>query len=225
MKEQYGVLGTGTAPKKVIEASLDDVGIKVEYHVPWYGKPSEGLEVVYDWLLDNEATFTIVGTGIPKVLAKAANSVVDSKNPDMYIVDTLKYGGDTKGIAMILWDEDKSDYSQTLAEKCIESELPTLELTNGLVPIVFDEAPAQEAAPVEVVEEDPTEDESFDRPTLENMPAAVVKRMARDKGADVKTKEEAISAILGEEHQPPSKPDRHIVSVTVRYSDGMVMEL
>lgn len=223
MKKLYGILGTGTAPKKVIHTALDDLPQKATYVVPWYGKPTEGLEHVYDWMLDNEVSFNLVATKqskIPTALTKQAEDVQNVDDVDAYIIDTLRYS-DVVGDALLLWDDD----AEKRAEQCIDAGLKTLELSNGLVPIIFDESPVVESVVEETEEEDPTDDESFDRPTLENMPAAVVKRMARDKGTEVKTKEEAISAILGEEPKPPVKPDRHIVSVTVRYSDGMVMEL
>ncbi len=244
MKENYGVLGTGVAPKKVIEASLEDLGTKVHYYVPWYGTPTEGLECVYDWLLDNEATFTVVAnttTKVPKALASQSADVASiSGDVNQYLIETLKYQ-DVKGIALILWDDNLNNASQALAERCIDAGLPTLELTNGLVPIIIndDEAIAPVAQPESLEENDPTDEspESFDRSTLENMPAAVVKRMARDKGAEVKNKEEAIKAILNEEEivqsnqaleenqRPPTQTNRSIVKVIVYYSDGMKMEL
>ena len=231
----YGVLGTGTASPKVITAGLDDLPSKKSLYVPWYGKALDGLSVVYDFLLDNEVPFALVtaqGVKVPKILTEAADQVLEVKIIDEYIIETLKFSDNPT--ALLLWDNETPALSGHLAEKCIDAGVKALELTNGLVPIVFDEEPApQVPATAEEVqeEEDPTEE--FDLPTLENMPAAVVKRMAKDKGHDVKTKDEAISALLGtpltdqlqkDREQKPSS-ERHIVSVTVRYSDGMVMEL
>lgn len=232
MKERYGVVGTGTAPEKVIHAALDDITNKVMFYVPWYGKPTEGLEHVYDWLIDNEAEFHVVCLPTAKVPKALSGNILHATNGDVdnTIIEALNTGS-VKGLALVLWDEERQDYSQSVAEYCINSGLPTLELTNGLVPIIFDDAPSVEVE----IEEDPTDTsstESFDRPTLEIMPAAVVKRMAKDNGFDVKTKDEAISALLGDQIASKNEvlermdiPDRHIVSVTVRYSDGTTVEL
>ena len=229
--ELYGILGSGTASKKVIHASLDDLGTEILYMVPWYGKTTEGLEHVYDWLLDNNAVFTMVASGkVPKVFMNCANDILlGIEDVDGEIIKLLA-NRSVKGMATILWEEDNERHSTKLAEACIKAGLPTLELTNGLVPIVFDDIPN-----IPVVEEDPTETaaeapedpvEEFDRETMENMPAAVVKRMAKDKGIEAKTKEQALDAMFGVTMSDiTSAGDRHIVSVTVKYSDGTVKEL
>lgn len=225
MTKLYGVLGTGTAPKKAIHAALDDLPKSALFYVPWYGKPTEGLEHLYDWVLDNAVAFNLIAkksAKIPNALSVEARAVDEVQDVDSYIIDHLRYA-DKIGQALILWDDDKSQESHELVEKCIDAGLLARELTNALIPIVFDDSPAPMKAQEEVAEDDPTED--FDRPTLENMPAAVVKRMAKDKGQDAKTKDEAIRALLGEPPAEEPTSTRKIVSVVVTYSDGMVMTL
>lgn len=221
MKETYGILGTGVSSKKVIQAALDDIGTKPVFIVPWYGKVTEGLETVYDWLLDNEATFNIVhgeGKNIPKALAAAAADIFQTRRAvDDYIIDSLMYG-DLKGLATILWDEEDDRTSHRLAEKCIDKGLPTLELTNGLVPIII--SPSDEDKVVNTSEEDDTED--FDKETLEQMPEAVVKRVAKNKGLKAASKEEAIKKLSSEETADTQKT---IVRVTIEYSDGTTATL
>lgn len=176
MKETYGVLGTGFSSKKVIQAALDDIGTKPRFYVPWYGKVTEGLETVYDWLLDNEAEFSLVhpeGSKIPKALTKAAVDVIQAKQVDTYIMETLQYA-DIKGLATILWDDGNSTMSQTLAEACIDRGLPTLELTNGLVPIIMDSNESAE------------EKKEFDKETLQEMPEMVRKRATKNKEEEPK---------------------------------------
>jgi hypothetical protein len=233
MQELYGVLGTGTASKKVIWASLDDLGTKVEYVIPWYGKPSEGLEHVYDWMIDNEATFTVVSSGrTPKALRDVALDFInDVEGINDEIVHRLK-NREVSGIATILWDQENEQYSHSLATACIESGLPTLELTNGLVPLIFDDEDetAQEDQVEEATEvsETPVDDEhEFSREEIDSMPAAMVKKLAKDKGFDAKTKDEAIQALFpGEvqEEQQGSDPV-WVVKVTVEYSDGTITVL
>ncbi len=198
MKETYGILGFGNAPKKVIEAGLKDLGTSLQYVIPWYGKVTPGLEVVYDWLLDNDADFIIVssenGKSVPKVLAEKAESVLPAEDVDYRILKSLKTR-EVPGISLIMWDADNEEESVRLSSMSIDMKLPTLELTNGLVPIIVD---GQAPPTTELVKDEELPDIGeavYDRETLEVMPAALVRRMAKDKGITTKTKEEAIEAL------------------------------
>jgi hypothetical protein len=236
MKELYGVLGAGTAPEKVITASLNDVGTKVHYMVPWYGRPTPGLETVYDWVLDNDASFTVVGAEtIPQALTDAAEDFVYAKDVNAYIFDELT-ACDPSGMSMILWDTEREEISLSIATQSIDKGLPTMDLTNGLVPIIFEDEPAENSAPVvtEELEEDPTQDvptTSFTKDELETMPASSVKRMARDLGFEAKTKGEAIDYLSGTsaEHMvvstysdqvPKPVEEKKVKAITLHYSDG-----
>jgi hypothetical protein len=206
----YGILGAGSAPAKVIVASLQDLGHDSHYVIPWYGDVTPGLEAVYDWVLDHNIQFTLVqnpdGKKAPSVLRTMCETLHDSQDVNASIVKMLI---PAYGHALILWDDKNEDASFVVATQAIEAGLPTLELTNGLVPIVFDD---QEQSSESVADEadimvEGDSDESttpWDRDTLENMPAAVLKRMAQSAGATTKTKEEAIKAILGEDEEDPT---------------------
>lgn len=228
MQEIYGVLGTGTASKKAIWASLSDVGTGVEYIIPWYGKPSEGLEHVYDWMIDNEATFTVISSErTPKALRDMALDFInDVEGVNDEIIKMLK-DREVPGLAMVLWDDQNEEYSHAVATACIDSKLPTLELTNGLVPLIFDDESEfdnvveRPEVPEEVVEE-PSE---FTAEELESMPAAMVKKLAKDRGFDVKTKDEALKALAPSEETDTEAEPVWIVKVTVEYSDGTVTVL
>ena len=229
MQELYGILGTGTTSKKAIWASLNDLGTQVEYIIPWYGKPSEGLEHVYDWMIDNDATFTVISCErTPKVLRDAALDFTnDVEGVNDEIINTLKKR-EVPGLALILWDDQNEQYSHAVTAACIEAKLPTLELTNGLVPLIFDEVPVQEEEEEQrphltvVKDDDETE---FSREELESMPAAMVKKLAKDKGFDTKTKDEALNALMPVEVEESEEEPVWIVSVTVEYSDGTVTVL
>lgn len=229
--EHYGVLGIGVAPKKVINASLNDLGTKITYIIPWYGqKPvPAGLEVVYDWMLDNEATYKIVAaTGakaVPGILARGANDVIEADDVDLTIIKELKQ---VNGLSTILWSDEDEAYSMNIASTSINIGLPTLELTNGLTPIILEsDTPAVINVTAEK-EEDEMEEldvSSFDRETLDVMPAAHVKRLARNAGHEVKTKEEAIEALIGNAPKnPDTKPTEQsvpeIVSIAVKFDNG-----
>lgn len=194
MREAYGVVGAGVAPRKVIEAGLNDIGIASLFIIPWYGKVTEGLEIVYDWVLDNDAVFSIVAKdevkGPPKALAIKATSVMIVQDVDAHIVRTLK-DREVQGMVLVLWDQNKEKYSVEIASMAIDLKLPTLELTNGLVPIILNDS--DDTA---IEDEMPDLGEaSYDRETLEMMPTALVKRMAKDKGLEPKSKEEAVEML------------------------------
>ena len=201
----YGVIGTGTAPAKVIVASLDDLGKDKTFYIPWYGVVTPGLEVVYDWVLDNNVEFFLVCASpsiapkpAPKVLRTMAERVIDSEEVTRSIVNSLV---SKDGIALVLWDETDEATSLEVSSLAIDSGLPTLELTNGLVPIVFNDQEQDEESVASsddlLVEVDSDEVLEFDRETLENMPASVVKRLAKEKGRESKTKGEAIDNLVG----------------------------
>jgi hypothetical protein len=194
VREAYGVVGAGVAPRKVIEAGLNDIGVSSVFIIPWYGKMTDGLEVVYDWVLDNEAIFSIVAKdevkAPPKALSSKATSVMVVQDVDAHIVRTLKER-EVQGMVLVLWDQDKEKYSVEVASMAIDLKLPTLELTNGLVPIILNDSE-------ETIVEDEMPDlgeASYDRETLEMMPMALVKRMAKDKGLTPRSKEEAVEML------------------------------
>lgn len=220
MKETYGVIGSGSAPKKVIEAGLNDIGPSCQFVLPWYGKVTQGLEVVYDWVLDNEAEFMIVAQegvkSVPKALATKANTVMVVEDVDQSVVKDLN-DREVKGLVLVLWDEDRVAQSVKTAELAINLKLPTLELTNGLVPIIFDED-EQMAKDDEVTDDELPDlgDTSYSRETLEMMPTALVKRMAKDKGFEPKSKQEAVTMLSNE----PSKESTEVATIIIMMKDG-----
>lgn len=204
MREAYGVVGAGVAPRKVIEAGLNDIGVSSVFIIPWYGKMTDGLEVVYDWVLDNEAIFSIVAKdevkAPPKVLASKATSVMVVQDVDAHIVRTLKER-EVQGMILVLWDQDKEKYSVDVASMAIDLKLSTLELTNGLVPIILNDSE-------ETIVEDEMPDlgeAAYDRETLEMMPMALVKRMAKDKGLAPRSKEEAVEMLSPDDQKLDEK--------------------
>lgn len=234
MQELYGILGTGTASKKAIWASLSDIGTQVEYIIPWYGKPSEGLEHVYDWMIDNDATFSVISCErTPKALRDVALDFTnDVEGVNDEIINSLRKR-EVPGLALILWDDQNEEYSHAVATSCIDAKLPTLELTNGLVPLIFDDESEFDnvAERPEVPEENAEESDDFTVEELESMPAAMVKKLAKDKGFDARTKDEALNKLIPgrsnedqDEEDSPAEPV-WIVQVTVEYSDGTVTVL
>ena len=210
--ETYGILGNCDGNPKVIRSSLDDIGTNVHYILPHYqGKVHPALETVYDWVLENDVEFTIISNSrAPKVLREAAMDFINDVEAVNDEIAQRLNKSEVKGLACILWDNEHEDFSKRVAMACIELGLPTLELTNGMVPIVFGDE-AQEV--------------DFSREELESMPAATVKRLAKEKGHEAKTKEEAINALYGTTEEPQEEvaetsEERWITKVTIEYSDG-----
>lgn len=227
----YGVLGDGSSPRDVIIQSLTDLqarpDVTVKFLIPWYGKVTEGLETVYDWVLDNNVTFSLVVDSAatkkaPSVLRTMAERVVDSADVDRTIINTLV---PNQGYTLVLWNEDNPELCTAIAQESITKGLPTLELTNGLVPIVFDDAVEPDmvisATDDLMVETDSDEGTEWSREMLDNMPAAVVKRMAQNAGTPAKTKEEAIKALLGDEKVEEEDPTSEWVSVPVERRENV----
>jgi hypothetical protein len=231
----YGILGGANVPKEVINASLNDIA-KHAFVIPWYGSKtiSPAMEFVYDWMLDNEIDYEVVasseGRPLPKALSNQALNVTTVEDVDSAVIDLLV--GCKPGIALIMWDETNPERSLNLANNTIGHGLESLELTNGLCPIVIDpplqmdtEQDGEELElSVKTISDEDHLDKvlsldvtSFDRETLEVMPAASVKRMAANAGYLVKNKEEAIDALTG---STKVKEDIEIGSILLLFNDG-----
>lgn len=189
MQKHYAIVGRGGGNKRVITASLNDLPSDSYFHVLWTGEPTTAEEIVYDWLIDNEKPFTIYGTHVPKGLARHAEDVSDLP---MYMA-AKDEGCQT---ALVLWEEGSDDI--VISASSIFPKM--LELTNGLTPIEVDDDEEERHAEPSPVASDTESPEFFTRSELENMPAAAVKRQAKEKGLDItgKVKAEIIDMLLGE---------------------------
>jgi len=235
----YGILGTSDVPREVIVASLSDSG-NAQYIIPWYGtkKISPALEHVYDWMIDNKANYRVVesteGRPLPNAIKKLATEIIQADAVDIEIMLCLTKHEDSA--ALIMWDEENPQRSLFLASTAISMGIQSLELTNGLVPIVVEDSDLivssnnnDDTSKMQIITKSNAEahidtlldldTRSFDRETLEVMPAVSVKRMAANAGFDVKTKEEAINALTGGVvKEPNSKFD--VGTVLLMFNDG-----
>lgn len=196
--KHYAVIGGGDGNKRVIVSSLNDLPADSVFHVRWPGEPSPAEEVVLDWLIDNEKSFVVYGQRVPKGLARHAEDTKEGDLGDM-LAAVSGIGGTT---GLVLWDD--SAESQVIFAASILPHL--LELTNGLTPIdVEDEEPAP--APAPVVNDEEETSSAFTREELENMPAAAVKRQAKERGLEINglVKSEVIDLLLNET-APESTP-------------------
>lgn len=203
MGKQFTVVGTGTVPSKAITESLIDVleeGDSVGFL--WTGKPTEGQETVYDYVLDNEIYFVMYhedGTNPPRVFRESEFGVVQkSRDP---LAKALE---DTTGSVLVLWDDVDQDFDEligTVWDSVHPAGINLLELTNGLTPIVLEEEPeevtqAKVEAPVEEEDEDDEDDTTYSKDELEVMQAAVVKRYGARLGLEGTTKKAIIDELF-----------------------------
>lgn len=195
MSKVYGIVGTGTAAPKAIWAALEDLEDDATFVVP-YGR-TPGLELVYDWLIDNEKKFSVVGNP-GKTIREYAAEVIPAEGGDlnMIVLDTVQNDSPT---ILVLWEDNLEKPILSASAK----KFPILELTNGLLPISVeeDEKPQPEVK-VEVEAEPEVEEErTFSKEELEAMPIAAVKRYTvNNSDIDIKgkSKEEIISSLFPE---------------------------
>lgn len=193
MAKKYGIIGTGGASDKAIIAALNDLDEEATFICHKEGKTTPSQATIWNWLIDNERDFDIYGTNLGKDLVKyadnsglgSAEDVIDKADEVLVLFD------DTPGI------EDLVVYAAKKGKKM-------LELSNGLNPIEVEDDEDEAPAPVaerdeeEGDESDEAESTDFTRDELEAMPAAAVKRYAKDRGIDItgQTKADIINMLF-----------------------------
>lgn len=156
----YGILGGGTCPKNIIEDGLRDLGIDGnDFIIVGHKKPSPNEERVYDFLIENEASFEVVydqdGTP-PRILADNAQHVHKTDNTTKRVLELTMQ---KDGVLLVLWDDDNTEKMNSIIYHAFDNKIVTKELSNGLIPInVKDETP------------------TFTEEEFESMPPAVQKR-------------------------------------------------
>lgn len=221
MKKIYGIIGAGKASPKAITTALDDLEKDAVFYVPV--ARSESMETVYDWLIDNEREFVVIGKA-GKTLRDHSSEVIDTYNENLNIA-ILKYLQDAEATILVLWDDDITD----AVYRAHGDGHRILELSNGLQPItVDDDAPLPEQEP------EAEDDKNLTRSELESMPISAVKRYAVNYGLDIKGlgKEEIIDALFPPlalpatvEPATPSTDGTHISSIVVVFSNGCTLSL
>lgn len=193
MKKVYGIIGSGDVNEKALKASLNDLPKDAVYYVAHH-KDCDSIEHIFDWLIDNEVEFVVVGKA-GAVLAKYAEEIKPADDTlDSWV---LRYVEGCDPTILVLWDENVDKEVITAANY----GYPILELSNGLSPIIVadDTPPVVEEPTVEpeTVEADP---EGFSDEELAAMPVAALKRYAISQGIDIKgmTKADIIVALAGD---------------------------
>lgn len=195
----HAVVGTGTAPEKVIIEGLNDVVSGNDcVGLIWAGKPNATTEVVYDYVLDNDLNFIMYyaeGVTPPRVFRESENGVVQKvRNPIKAAVQAVE----GKGKILFLWDSDDEDQQVDPVFDFKNEGTLVLELTNGLAPIKKIDPSIPEPKELEVPKEegDVDDDTRFTYDELVTMQAAAVKRYGARIGAKAATKAGIIAELF-----------------------------
>ena len=70
MTKVYGIVGAGKASTKAIRTALDDLEKDAVFYVPFFRSTS--VEDVYDWLLDNERDYVLIGNRASRILMRTS---------------------------------------------------------------------------------------------------------------------------------------------------------
>jgi hypothetical protein len=225
MPVTHAVIHNGTAPATMIKECLRDATAANDViGLPWYGRPTDGLAAVYDFVLDNQVSFVMYHTedNVPAKAFRTAEhgSVQEVTSVSKALINAVTVPG---GKIFVLWnDDDAAATAATAAEVQFifdhaDPKTLVFELTNGLAPISLSLAPdAAEVSPEKEVDADPesdptdsvSDDENFSKAELEIMTVPVLKRLAEKKGlpTGVTGKTNYIKVILGQELPEASFP-------------------
>lgn len=140
--KNYVVIGRGDAPGDVISAGLRDLGRDTHFYVPWMGgkstEPTAGMKKVYDFLVDESATFTMLAKvrDMPHAALLSKCVVVKesgSDQPDLNFDNVPP-----NSTALVLWDSGDAAGHEWISCEYFDRGHPLLDLTNGLIPITVE---------------------------------------------------------------------------------------
>ena len=193
-----GVIGNGRATANIIEDGLNEFVTDGEFVLPWFGgKPSDSMDRVYTAIIDFNYPYHMVGTNIPKSLAKGAVENHHAEDPMSVAVQaTHDLGGNT---ILVLWDDTVETEVAILKAHALGMRL--LDLTNALAPIDVVDPETTEPTPAPEVDEVHNEEpDKFSEDELRSQPIAALRRQAKLLGIEHDkntTKVELINLLMG----------------------------
>lgn len=197
MMATYGIIGTGTTKKNIIEDLLNELGEDNDYLLYGSHRLSDSEVRVLDWLNNHEVSYTVVADdNTADALQEDAYHTVPCRTlTDEFFLKELKK---RKGTLLMLWDEEREKEMNRIVHIATDMGIEIKEMTNGLVPIVLEDGPAP--AP-QRVETDEVEIEQFSREELEGMPISVLRKNAKSQNieTDGLSKKQLIEQLLGAE--------------------------
>lgn len=206
----HAIVGTGSAPTKVITEGLRDViGKNDAVSLLWLGPPNETMEDVYDYIMDNEIAFQMFyaeGVNPARVFRESEFGACQKvRDPFKKALQSVENGGKV----LFLWDNEADDDQVEPVFDFIDKGTLVLELTNGCAPISIDlDIPEPVDPDLGKDEDEPDEDSDFTKDELEVMTPFAVKRYGERKGCEAKTKSGIIKELFPEgESAAPTEED------------------
>lgn len=218
MLKTYGVLGTGSTSKNVIEDALNELGEDNDYLLDGPRKLSASELRVYEWMCAHEVAYTLIhNDNTSEDLLESASQTIRCKalSNEFFLKELKK----RKGTLLLLWDQDRVEEMEEIVFLAADLGIEIKDLTNGLEPITVGEEEEEPTKPTLIPTEE-VEVEPFDRKELEGMPLSVLKKAMAAKGQNVNnfSKNEMVD-FLANPHQrhPDAAPNTTIPNVEVVY--------
>lgn len=215
----YGIVGSGEHSANMLQDGLkeiynDDTTLYV--YCRTNASPSE--KAVYDWLLDHDKNFTAVTSGkSPSVLIETAEYILDGGvAPEMSIIKELAANN---GTLLVIWDDTDETRMMDLVFKATGMGLRVLELSNGLAPIMTEDAPEPSKEVEHVVESTEVDIDPLTEDELSDMNISLLKKAAFAQGiadANALSKSELVDKLLG--IQEPTVTTSNTHSSTIKFS-------
>ena len=199
MMKTYGILGSGTTSKNVIEDALNELGEDNEFVLYGVTKMSASESRVHTWLVDHEVSYTVVHNNkTSAALMEDASHFVSNNvlNTDFFLKELKK----RKGTLLLLWDDEAVTEMEDIVFGAADLGIKILDLTNGLTPIdVEGEEPTEEPVTAPIVDE--VEIEPFSKEELAEMPISVLRKNAKNQGMDTTDldKNQIIDLLIGKD--------------------------
>jgi len=188
---QFIILGVGNTSENIIEDCLFDLPKDSTFHIYTYRTSLEGVCRVYDWLLDNKASYIAYHNNTaPAMLTNEATKAVESTIDEM--IDVAK---NLKATVLYLWNDKDEVESEKEVTRLIDSGLRVLDLTQGLTPFLIVDNKKEVNDTVDSLK-------PVTREEYEEMPLAALKQQAAAHGVPdnkLKSKEQMIEALVSDE--------------------------
>lgn len=130
---QFLILGNGNSSENIIEDCLFDLPKDSVFHIYAYRTSEEGVCRVYDWLLDNKASYVAYHNKMaPQLLINSSIKTVESSVEEM--IDVAR---GLKATILYLWNEKNESQCEKEVTKLIDAGIKVLDLTQGLTPFLI----------------------------------------------------------------------------------------
>lgn len=205
---KFVILGVGNTSENIIEDCLSDLPKDSTFSIYTYRTNLEGVCRVYDWLLDNKASYIAYHNNTaPPLLLNSAVKVIEASVDEMIDVTQMNMG-----TVLYLWDDKNEAESEKEVTKLIDKRLRVLDLTQGLTPFLIVDTKKTVNNTVDSLK-------PITREEYEEMPLASLKQQAAAHGVEknkLTSKENIINELTNHESSLEflSKPTATVVIVS-----------